>query len=99
MRTQRKKKKYYAVREGKKIGIFTDWKDVKCQVDGHSHCDYKAFEKKSDAIAWLNEGNGSIYNGEVITKKVSKEEVEKLVKNAYKHHHKPKTPFDRFLGK
>ena len=45
--------KYYAVKNGRKIGIFTDWESCRMQVDGFSGAEYKSFSKESDARAYL----------------------------------------------
>jgi len=47
--------KYYAVKEGRKIGIFTSWDECKAQVDGYSGAKYKSFSSKEDATAYLTE--------------------------------------------
>ena len=36
-------KKYYAVRKGKKTGIFQTWDECKLQVTGFSGAEYKRF--------------------------------------------------------
>ena len=58
--------KYYAVRNGRKIGIFLSWAECKSQVDGFSGAEYKSFTKKEDAEAYMG-GN------------VTKEEVSDVV--------------------
>ena len=45
--------KYYAVRNGRKIGIFETWEQCKAQVDGFSGAEYKSFTKKEDAQNYL----------------------------------------------
>lgn len=45
--------KYYAVKNGKAVGIYTTWKDCKEQVDGYSGAEYKSFTKKSEAMEYL----------------------------------------------
>ena len=45
--------KYYAVRNGRKIGIFETWDECKSQVDGFSGAEYKSFTKKEEAKAYL----------------------------------------------
>ena len=37
------KKKFYAVRKGKEVGIFNTWDDCKAQVNGFSGSEYKSF--------------------------------------------------------
>lgn len=48
--------KYYAVKNGKKPGIYENWDDCKAQVDGFSGAVYKSFTKKEDALSFLGIG-------------------------------------------
>lgn len=48
-------KKYYAVRQGKKTGIFTSWDDCKKSVNGYSGAEYKSFKNKTDAEKYMND--------------------------------------------
>ncbi|MDE6313334.1 MAG: ribonuclease H family protein [Lachnospiraceae bacterium] len=41
--------KFYAVRKGKKTGIFSTWEECKRQVDGFSGAEYKSFKTKAEA--------------------------------------------------
>lgn len=52
------KKKIYAVRAGRKQGIFTDWEECKASVTGYPGAEYKGFGNEEDARAYLA-GNGS----------------------------------------
>ncbi|TGO67933.1 hypothetical protein BOTNAR_0033g00310 [Botryotinia narcissicola] len=45
--------KYYAVRKGKKTGVFTDWDDCKEQITGFGGAMYKSFSTQSDAEAFV----------------------------------------------
>ena len=47
--------KYYAVRKGKKTGIFTNWDETKAQVSGYPGAQYKSFKAKADAEAYLKD--------------------------------------------
>lgn len=49
-------KKYYAVRDGRKVGIFNSWAECQKQVQGYSNAEYKSFKKKADALNYLNQG-------------------------------------------
>ena len=40
--------KYYAVKNGRKIGIFETWDECKAQVEGFSGAEYKSFTKKEE---------------------------------------------------
>lgn len=48
-------KKYYAVRKGRKTGIFTDhWDDVKRLVNGYSNAEYKGFPTLEEAERYMS---------------------------------------------
>ena len=49
-----KKKKWYAVRAGYKIGVFETWDECKLQVDGFKGAAFKAFDSHEDALVFLN---------------------------------------------
>ncbi|WP_429970420.1 ribonuclease H family protein [Fructilactobacillus sp. Tb1] len=46
-------KKFYAVRVGKKPGIYTTWNDTKAQVDGYPNARYKSFPTKAAAEQFM----------------------------------------------
>lgn len=58
--------KYYAVKNGRKIGIFRSWDECKAQVDGYSGAEFKSFSKRDEAEAYItgeessNEVKGTI---------------------------------------
>ncbi len=45
--------KFYAVKQGRKTGLFTTWDDCKAQVQGYSGAVYKSFPTLSEAQAYL----------------------------------------------
>ena len=47
-------KKYYAVKRGRRTGIFTSWAQVKKQVDHYSRPVFRGFQTKSAAVRYLN---------------------------------------------
>lgn len=47
--------KYYAVKKGRKTGIYTTWQECKEQVDGYSGAIYKSFALKQEAENFLND--------------------------------------------
>lgn len=51
--------KYYAVRQGRRVGIFTDWNECKTQVIGYKGAEYKGFTSREEALAFL-EGNSPV---------------------------------------
>lgn len=46
-------KKYYAVRSGRKTGVFENWNACKEQIHGYSGAVYKSFESYEDAHAFV----------------------------------------------
>ncbi len=46
-------KKIYAVKNGRKTGIFTSWDDCKSQVAGYPGAEYKGFNNVQDAASYL----------------------------------------------
>ncbi|RFN51546.1 ribonuclease h1 [Fusarium flagelliforme] len=49
--------KYYAVREGRKPGIYYNWDDCKAQTDGYSKPIFKSFKNEQDAKDFMKQGN------------------------------------------
>ena len=48
--------KFYAVRKGRKPGIYSTWSECEAQVKGVSKAEYKSFRKRADAESYL-QGN------------------------------------------
>lgn len=46
-------KKYYAVKAGRKTGLFTSWDEAKLQVEGYSKPVFKSFNSKLEAEKYL----------------------------------------------
>lgn len=55
--------KYYAVKNGRKTGIFTDWEICRAQVEGYSGAEYKSFAEKSSAEEYIKGEQGVQING------------------------------------
>ena len=55
--------KYYAVKNGRKTGIFTDWEMCRAQVEGYSGAEYKSFAEKSAAEAYIKGGQIPKFEG------------------------------------
>ena len=61
-------KKFYAVKQGKKMGIFTTWDECKQNVHGYSGAAYKSFASKADAEKYLHgDSNSEKANDEPVT--------------------------------
>lgn len=56
--------KYYVVRQGKKIGIFTSWDECKKNVSGFSGAEYKSFKNKKDAEDYFDNPEENIIEKE-----------------------------------
>ena len=63
--------KYYAVRKGKKPGIYLTWPECKKQVDGFANARYKSFTSRAEAEKFLT-GTDSYNNKKSSPKKVTK---------------------------
>lgn len=48
-----KQTKYYAVRQGRRIGIFTDWDECKRLVTGYKGAEFKSFLSRDDALEYM----------------------------------------------
>lgn len=46
-------KKYYAVKKGRKTGIFMDWDTCRAEVEGYPGAEYRSFGKLEDAEEYL----------------------------------------------
>lgn len=46
-------KKFYAVKHGRKPGVYTSWADCKMQVDGFSGATYKSFSTRQEAEVFV----------------------------------------------
>ncbi len=55
-------KNFYAVKNGRSCGIYTDWESCKAQVTGFKGAVFKGFETREEAEAFLN-GPGGGYGG------------------------------------
>jgi len=52
---------YYAVREGKSVGIYQTWKECQEQVSGYSGAKYKKFETEKEAQSYINHRDSTIH--------------------------------------
>lgn len=52
--------KFYAVKKGRKKGIFKSWSECKKQIDKFSGAEFKSFEKIEDAYSYLNNSKKTI---------------------------------------
>ncbi len=55
------KKKFYAVKKGKKIGIYNTWNDCKEQVNGFSGAEYKSFETLNEAKDYIEDKKNEVF--------------------------------------
>ncbi len=49
------KKKFYAVANGRKNGIYTSWPEAEAQVKGYGGAKYKGFVSRIDAEKWMED--------------------------------------------
>ena len=45
--------KYYAVKKGRKTGIFTSWEECEAQIKGFAGAVFKSFKSEAEALAFL----------------------------------------------
>lgn len=69
-------KKYYAVRVGRKPGIYDNWDDAKEQVNGFKNSKYKSFTTEEEAIAFMNENTQNKIENVVNKKETKKIAIE-----------------------
>lgn len=53
-------KKFYAVKKGKTVGIFSNWDDCKVSVDGFPGASYKGFATLEEAKAFMGDENATV---------------------------------------
>lgn len=71
------KSKYYAVKKGKKVGIFSSWDDCSEQVKGYSGAMFKSFKTKEEAEEYL----GVKKKKKTTKAKTKKTQKEKLIRD------------------
>lgn len=72
------KKKYYAVKIGKKPGIYQTWAQTQEQVNGFSGAIYKSFTTEEEAISFINDSNVTKEESVKDTNDLNDEIVEKI---------------------
>lgn len=72
------KKKFYAVRKGKNVGIYNTWDECKLQVNGFSGAEYKSFMTLEDAKMYINKCD-------VLTSTDRDNMIEAYVDGSYEH--------------
>lgn len=62
-------KKYYAVKNGHKPGIYTTWPEAQKQVSGYSNAEFQSFSSKEEAETYLNPiaSKSEVTNEETVT--------------------------------
>lgn len=53
------KQKFYAVRKGKKPGIYLTWSEAKTQVENFSNAEYKSFSSKKEALEYMKSNSSA----------------------------------------
>ncbi|WP_237025974.1 ribonuclease H family protein [Lactobacillus sp. S2-2] len=71
--------KFYAVKKGRKIGVFRTWAECQKQVQGFSGAKFKSFTSETEAKTYINEKaisqSESKVNGEINSKNSSKPNI------------------------
>ncbi|WP_024620586.1 viroplasmin family protein [Metaclostridioides mangenotii] len=71
-------KKVYAVRNGKKTGVFNTWDECKKQVNGFKGAEYKSFKT-------LEEAKDYVYGSDLKKFEIDENTVEAYVDGSYEH--------------
>ena len=77
-------KRYYAVKDGKSVGIYNNWEDCKKQVTGFSGAIYKSFPTLEEAKNYLNNGNIENEVNSFSLEDISEDEIVAYVDGSYK---------------
>lgn len=79
------KNNFYAVRQGKKVGLFDNWNDTKLSVTGYPGAEYKGFPTKEEALTYLN-GSNEIAIDSVPTKEseIDNDKIEVYVDGSFR---------------
>ena len=72
------KKKFYAVKKGKRVGIYNTWDECKSQVNGFSGAEYKSF-------LTMDEAKEYVYGKKEIVIRDESNLVEAYVDGSYEH--------------
>ncbi|NMB28269.1 MAG: reverse transcriptase-like protein [Tissierellia bacterium] len=58
--------KYYAVKEGRNIGVYETWAECESQVKGYSGASYKKFPTYEEAISFINSNEKAYKEKEIL---------------------------------
>ena len=64
-----KRKLWYAVKSGRKPGLFTSWDDCKLQVIGYPGASYKGFFTKEEAMEFLGDVTDKLMQRKLLMQK------------------------------
>lgn len=81
-------KKFYAVKKGKKTGIFNNWDECKSVIEGYSGAEYKGFATLQEARAYLGIAEEECVSGQAAPISSMQQESGKLityVDGSYEH--------------
>lgn len=79
--TNKKQKKFYAVKSGFNTGIFDDWNIAKKSVTGYKNAVYKSFATKKEALDFLSSNSNEIK--EINDPKTAKQDMDEALANNY----------------
>ena len=67
--------KYYAVKEGRRPGIYYTWDECKEQVTGYKGAIYKKFSSRDDALRFIDEGQINIVETSQKVEDIKEDEI------------------------
>jgi len=75
-RKEMAKFKVYAVKKGRKTGVFRTWAECEAQTKGFSGPVFKGFMSEEEAWAWIKDGGNGTFTGAGKTKQNAKAEMD-----------------------
>jgi ribonuclease HI len=77
-------KKFYAVKRGRKVGIFTSWNLCKASIEGFSGAEYKGFSTMKEAEQYINNEYSKNNDRAIVVSENSNVEYENSLKDELK---------------
>jgi len=78
--------KYYAVRKGKRPGVYTSWADCEAQVKGVNGAEYKSFSAEEEADEYMLGGSNAEHDNNNDIDGIKVKEVLNIITDKQKSH-------------
>ncbi|NUE97785.1 ribonuclease [Lactobacillus melliventris] len=84
--------KFYAVKKGRKPGVYRTWDEARKQVDGYSEAEFKSFSKITDATEYLDWDHETVQQVFQKDEDSLKEAIAKIQRESHKIKNNPSAP-------